>query len=163
MHSSFPHPFGRNTVSVLGGITLHEEHENCEDMARRRRRVPHTDLPYAVLVADDEVLIRSTIVAILKAEGYDAVGVKDGVAAVECAQRLEPDVVLADVSMPAMNGIEAAKRIRAALPKTRIICFSGHAESSDLLVQARNAGYHFEFLPKPLKPEALIEALKKKP
>jgi CheY-like chemotaxis protein len=160
MYSSSPHSFEQNPNGVVGGITLHDEHENCEDMARRRRTASQTDLPYAVLVADDEALIRSTIVAILKAEGYDAVAVKDGVAAVECAQRLQPDIVLADVSMPAMDGVEAAKRIRAAFPKTRIICFSGHAESSELLMQARKDGYDFEFLPKPLKPEALIRALK---
>jgi len=151
------------TTLALGGFSLQNATETCEELARRRKSLDSSDLRIAVLVADDEALIRSTVVAILQSEGYDAVGVKDGLAAVECASKLQPDVVLADVSMPTMNGIEAAKRISAALPRTRVICFSGHADSSDLLRKAQTEGFNFEFLMKPLKPEALLRALKTKP
>jgi CheY-like chemotaxis protein len=145
----------------LGASAVYDKPESCEEAAKRRK-TSSGDLGPAVLVADDEALIRSTVVEILRGEGYDAVAVKDGVAAVECASKLHPDIVLADVSMPAMNGIEAAKRIRAFFPQTRIICFSGHAQSSELLAQARKEGFDFEFLSKPLKPEILIRVLRRK-
>ncbi len=115
-----------------------------------------------MLVADDEFVIRETIVEILRGEGYDAVGVQDGAEAIECASKTEPDVFLADVSMPRMNGIDAAKLISKSHPGTRIICFSGHAATSDLLERARAEGHDFEFLPKPIRPERLISAIREK-
>jgi CheY-like chemotaxis protein len=151
-----------NQGILFGDLDFNEWPETCEEAVRRRQNSVTADLGPAVLVADDETLIRSTIIEILRSEGYDAVGVKDGAAAVQCANKLHPDIVLADISMPVMNGVEAAKRIRASLPGSRIICFSGHAESSELLAQAREEGFDFEFLPKPLKPDALIRALKSK-
>jgi CheY-like chemotaxis protein len=134
--------------------------ETCAEVAERRKKVPLAERKPLVLVADDEVIIRETIVEILRGEGYDAVGVKDGAEAVECADQVGPDVFLADVSMPRMNGIDAAKRIKRSLPTTRIICFSGHAATSELLTQAREEGHNFEFLAKPIRPQALIHTIR---
>jgi DNA-binding NtrC family response regulator len=58
-----------------------------------------------------------------------------------------------------MNGIEAAKQIREPFPTVRVICFSGHASASKLLAQARGQGHDFEFLAKPVKPDALIDTI----
>ena len=140
--------------SPLGG-----PEETCEEAAARRRCSQDAQKPL-VLVADDEFLIRATIVEILRAEGYDAVGVQDGMAAVECASKLGPDVFLTDVSMPRMNGIDAAKHIRQAFPTTRVICFSGHAATSELLAQARQEGNEFECLAKPIRPATLIQTIR---
>jgi CheY-like chemotaxis protein len=101
------------------------------------------------------------VVEILRSEGYDAVAVMDGAAAVECANRTEPQILLVDVMMPGMNGIEAAKKISQAHPEIRVICFSGHATSSELLKEAQAQGHKFEFLSKPIRPEALIKAIRK--
>ena len=87
--------------------------------------------------------------------------VMDGAAAVECASRTEPKILLVDVMMPGMNGIEAAKKISQAHPGIRVICFSGHAASSELLRDAQAQGHEFEFLSKPIRPEALIKAIRK--
>jgi len=134
--------------------------ESCEEVAARRQRSADAASKPLVLVADDEQLIRTTIVEILRAEGYDAVGVQDGMAAVECAAKISPDVFLTDVSMPRMNGIDAAKFIRQSFPATRVICFSGHAATSELLAQARREGNEFEFLAKPVRPATLIQTIR---
>jgi CheY-like chemotaxis protein len=137
--------------------------EECEQIAERRSRSgPGNARPF-ILVADDEPLIRSTIVEILRSEGYDAVGAKDGAEAVACAQKIPPDIFLADVAMPNMNGIEAAKQIKALSPKTRVICFSGHAATSELLAKAKAEGHDFDCLAKPIKPQALLRVVENTP
>src|SRR5689334_2591461 len=112
-----------------------------------------------VLVADDEPNLRSTIVEILSSEGYDAIAVVDGRDAVEHARKAPPDIFLTDLAMPGMSGIEAAKQIKVFSPKTRVIFFSGHGSSSEWLAKAKKAGYDFEVIAKPIRPEALIRAL----
>jgi CheY-like chemotaxis protein len=113
-----------------------------------------------VLVVDDEPIITETLTDILHHEGFDVVAASDGLAAVETAINLKPDIVLADVAMPRLNGVEAAKRVMAVLPKTRIILFSGQAETADLLAEARREGFEFEVLAKPVKPQQLLLTLR---
>ncbi|HSY13014.1 MAG TPA: response regulator, partial [Verrucomicrobiae bacterium] len=69
-----------------------------------------------VLVVDDEQVIADTLAKILDLNGYDASAVYTGTAAVESARSLKPDLVISDVIMPDMNGIEAAISIRGFLP-----------------------------------------------
>lgn len=145
----------------LGGLANFGMPETCEQVAERRRRAGDSETRPLILVADDESLICRTVVEILRSEGYDAVAVMDGAAAVECAGRTEPKILLVDVMMPGMNGIEAAKKISQAHPGIRVICFSGHAASSELLRDAQAQGHQFEFLSKPIRPEALIKAIRK--
>jgi len=159
--------FGRNPSkhdNLLASISLFAPfggpEESCEEVAARRQRSQDSARQPLVLVADDEFLIRATIVEILRSEGYDAVGVQDGVAAIECAAKISPDVFLTDVSMPRMNGIDAAKHIRQSFPGTRVICFSGHAATSELLAKARQEGNEFEFLAKPIRPTTLIQTIR---
>jgi CheY-like chemotaxis protein len=145
----------------VAGLTNFGTPETCEQVAERRRRAGDSDTRPLILVADDESLICRTVVEILRSEGYDAVAVMDGAAAVECASMTEPKILLVDVMMPGMNGIEAAKKISQAHPGVRVICFSGHAASSELLKEAQAQGHEFEFLSKPIRPEALIKAIRK--
>lgn len=116
-----------------------------------------------IIVVDDEPVIADTLVDILNGEGHEALAVSDGAAAVKWAGMVVPDVVLADVIMPRMDGIEAAKAIMKLVPNCRIILFSGQAASTDLLTKARADGYSFEVLAKPLNPEVLLEKLKNSP
>lgn len=136
------------------------------DDARGQDRIPSKEIPAGkrdrplILIADDEPLIRETLMTILEAEGYEVIGVADGQSAVEQALAAEPDVILADVAMPRMNGIDAAKKIRAVLPNTGIVLFSGQAETAGLLDQARREGHDFDVVPKPVRPEYLLALLK---
>jgi CheY-like chemotaxis protein len=111
-------------------------------------------------VADDERIITETLVAILDEEGFDAIAAYDGVSALEETKKLSPDVVLLDVNMPRLNGVEAAKTIFSSMPKVRIVLLSGHAETANLLAQAREAGFEFEVFAKPIKPDVLVKALR---
>jgi DNA-binding NarL/FixJ family response regulator len=98
-----------------------------------------------VLVADDHTIVRQGLVGILKASAdIEVVGeAGDGAEAVEKATKLKPDVVVLDVSMPHLNGIEAARRIRDALPGTRVLVLTMHDDEEYVLkmVRAGASGY----------------------
>lgn len=120
--------------------------------------LPNGKSPY-VLVADDERTIASTLVQILIASGFDARAVYSGENAVESAKALAPDVLITDVVMPGINGIEAAINIQSFAPGCRIILFSGQASTADLLERAEAKGYRFEILTKPVHPQVLLDQL----
>jgi len=113
-----------------------------------------------VLVADDEKVIADTLAIILNQNGYDASAVYTGTAAVEKARATRPDLVISDVIMPDMNGIDAAIKIRALLPGCKILLFSGQAATADLLEDARKRGHEFEILAKPVHPSDLLQKLR---
>jgi CheY-like chemotaxis protein len=113
-----------------------------------------------VLVVDDEQVIADTLAKILDLNGYDASAVYTGSAAVESARSLRPDLIISDVIMPDMNGIEAAISIRSFLPSCKILLFSGQAATADLLEDARAQGHEFEILAKPVHPSDLLAKLK---
>jgi CheY-like chemotaxis protein len=113
-----------------------------------------------VLVADDEKVIADTLAIILNQNGYDASAVYTGTAAVEKAKATRPDLVISDVIMPDMNGIDAAIKIRALLPGCKILLFSGQAATADLLEDARKRGHEFEILAKPVHPQDLLQKLR---
>jgi CheY-like chemotaxis protein len=113
-----------------------------------------------VLVVDDERVIADTLAIILNQHGYDASAVYTGTGAVERARQLSPDLIISDVIMPDMNGIEAAIRIRDFLPSCKILLFSGQAATADLLENARAQGHEFEILAKPVHPQDLLAKLR---
>jgi CheY-like chemotaxis protein len=113
-----------------------------------------------VLVVDDERVIADTLAIILNQHGFEAAAVYTGTAAVERAKMVRPDLVISDVIMPDMNGIEAAIHIRKFLPSCKILLFSGQAATADLLENARNQGHEFEILAKPVHPQDLLAKLK---
>jgi len=113
-----------------------------------------------VLVVDDERVIADTLATILNQNGFDASAVYTGTAAVDSARSSHPDLVISDVIMQDMNGIEAAIRIRQMLPTCKILLFSGQAATADLLEKARAQGHQFEILAKPVHPQDLLAKLK---
>ncbi|MGA7158800.1 MAG: response regulator [Acidobacteriaceae bacterium] len=116
--------------------------------------------PTRILVVDDEPLIADTIVQILNRNGFIAEAVYGGREAIDAARRLNPELVLSDVLMPHIDGVEAAISIQKFLPDTRIVLFSGQAATVEILARARKRGYHFELLAKPLHPTQLIKHLR---
>ncbi len=116
-----------------------------------------------VLVVDDEALIANTIVQILNRSGFIAEAAYGGREAIDAARRITPEIVLSDVLMPHLDGVEAAIAIQKFLPETRIILFSGQAATVEILARARTRGYHFELLAKPLHPIQLIKHLQEIP
>ncbi len=113
-----------------------------------------------VLVVDDERVIADTLAIILNKAGFEASAVYTGTGAVERARSDRPDLIISDVIMPDMNGIEAAINIRAFLPGCKILLFSGQAATADLLESARAKGHDFEILAKPVHPQDLLAKLR---
>ena len=113
-----------------------------------------------VLVVDDEPFLADTLVLILNKAGFQATAAYSGIEAVEVAKSLEPDLIISDILMPYLSGIEAMIVIRDFLPACKILLFSGHASATNLLESARARGYYFEFLPKPIYPRNLLEMLR---
>jgi CheY-like chemotaxis protein len=113
-----------------------------------------------VLVVDDERVIADTLSTILNQNGFDASTAYSGVTAVDRAREIRPELVISDVIMQDMNGIEAAIRIREILPGCKILLFSGQAATADLLERARSQGHEFEILAKPVHPQDLLAKLK---
>jgi len=122
--------------------------------------MPETTLKPKVLVADDEHVIADTLAMILSQSGFDARAVYSGEGALELAPTFEPDMLISDVIMADLNGIDAAIRIRALLPSIKILLFSGQAATADLLEKARTQGYEFEILAKPVHPQDLLNRLR---
>jgi DNA-binding NarL/FixJ family response regulator len=104
-----------------------------------------------VLVVDDHAVFRRGIQTVLRQEEDIAVvgEASDGQEAVEKALDLKPDVTLMDVRMPRMGGIEATRRIRAALPNTKVLMFSNYDAEEDLFesVKAGASGYLLKEVP----------------
>ena len=98
-----------------------------------------------VMVADDHTIVRQGLARLLEEQpDIKVVGeASTGQTAVDRAQQLKPDVVILDISMPRLNGIEAAKRIRKLLPKTKILILSmySHEHYIDELLETGVSGY----------------------
>jgi DNA-binding NarL/FixJ family response regulator len=102
-------------------------------------------VPIRVLLADDHTLVRESLAGLLQAAGGIQVVAQaaDGVAAVAAAQTCRPDVVVVDISMPRLNGIDVIRRLRSEVPDARVLVLTMHEEHEYVLhaVRAGAAGY----------------------
>ena len=117
--------------------------------------------PIKILIVDDHALLRRGLATLL---GFDkslsvAGDAKNGAEAVKAALELKPDVVVMDLSMPVMDGVEATRRIREALPSTRVLILTTYSTSVDV-ARAMKAGASGAFV-KDADDDRLIEAIHK--
>jgi DNA-binding NarL/FixJ family response regulator len=93
-----------------------------------------------LMLADDHRMLREGLSRSMREQGFDVVGeAGDGAEAVAMAQRLQPDVILMDVTMPEMDGVEACRAVRKDLPGTQVVMLTMHADQ-EVLASAIRAG-----------------------
>jgi CheY-like chemotaxis protein len=128
--------------------------------AQKMDALPETEKRIRVLLADDHDMVREGLASILSEESdIELVGeASDGQEAVQLAMRTQPDVVVIDVAMPRLNGIEATRRILAALPQARVIGLSMH-QREDMELAMREAGA-VAYLPKGDTTDSLINTIR---
>ena len=113
-----------------------------------------------ILIVDDAAFMRLTIKRMVEAHGYSVVGeAGNGIEAVKKFAEKKPDVVILDITMPEMSGIEALKRIKILNPDARIVICSALGQQ-EMLAEAIECGAQ-DFIVKPFEEERLIAALEK--
>jgi two-component system chemotaxis response regulator CheY len=111
------------------------------------------------LVVDDSVFARKNVARIVESFGGEVVGeAGDGCTAITEYDRTKPDMVLMDITMPQMEGIEAAERIVRAHPDARIVMVSSVGYQENIVAALQKGARHF--VQKPVKPEILYEVIK---
>ena len=116
-------------------------------------------MPLRVLLADDHQIVRQGLRALLEREGLSVVAeAADGRAAVMAAQAHAPDVAVLDLSMPHLNGLDAAREILAANPHTAVVLLTMHLEEHQVMAALR-AGIR-GYVVKSQAAEALVEAIR---
>jgi YesN/AraC family two-component response regulator len=115
-----------------------------------------------VLIIDDEELVLAGWEYALSSAGYQVSKASKGKDAVAIAKREKPDVVITDLFMPVMNGVEICKQIKAVSPGSDVVLISGYPEETPKFQMAFvRAGGRDLFLRKPLFKEELVEAVEK--
>ncbi len=112
-----------------------------------------------ILLVDDHPLTRSALAGLLSQHGFDVVGeASDGDEAIETAARLEPDLILLDLSMPGLDGLSALPRLREAAPKCEVVVLTASGTEENLLGAIRGgaAGYLLKSEP----PERIVDFLR---
>ena len=112
-----------------------------------------------IFIVDDEPVIASTLAAILQINGFSARFFTSPLEALAAARSESPDLVISDVAMPGISGIELAIQMRAQYPNCKILLFSGQAATLDLLEGARAQGYDFRLLQKPVHPSEFLSEI----
>ena len=112
-----------------------------------------------IFVVDDEPVIASTLAAILSNNGFDATSFVEPREALRASRIETPDLLISDVVMPSLSGIELATQVQDAWPNCKVILFSGQALTMDFLESANRAGHHFEVLTKPVHPAELLRRI----
>src|SRR5467141_4038038 len=97
-------------------------------------------MPTSVLLADDHALIRQGLKALLEKQGFQVIcEASDGQEAIRSVEKTQPDVAIIDISMPILNGVDAARELKKSSPKTKVILLTQH-EEDQYVTEALRAG-----------------------
>jgi FixJ family two-component response regulator len=112
-----------------------------------------------VFVVDDEELISNTLATILNRCGFDAVAFTQPLEALGAAEERYPAILITDVAMPVLNGIDLAIQFRAIYPRCKVLLISGSFSTGARMEEARQKGFDFPILAKPAHPKELLAKL----
>ena len=112
-----------------------------------------------ILIVDDEHTVAETLALIMRGCHYDARNAFSAEQAIEILAEWKPDLVIADVMLPQMNGIDLGCVVKANYPDCQVLLVSGHPATSELLEIASRKGTHFDILAKPLHPAAILDVV----
>src|SRR5213082_960954 len=118
------------------------------------------DQPVRLILADDHRMLRESLRRAMEDNGFDVVGeAPDGAEAVRLAEELRPDVILMDVTMPVLDGVEATRQVRDRVPGTQVVILTMHADREVLVdaIRAGAAGY----LVKDCSTEEVVDTVRK--
>ncbi len=91
--------------------------------------------------------------------GFDASFFTEPIQAIQAARYYAPDLLISEVSMPVLSGIQMAFEVQKQCPNCKVLLLSGHPDTADLLTASRANGHTFEVLPKPIHPTALLREI----
>jgi DNA-binding response OmpR family regulator len=110
-----------------------------------------------IFVVDDEAVIATTLAMILRQSGFEAHSFEKPEEALSASRGMAPDLLITDVVMPVLTGIELALQLRELFPECKVLLFSGQPATAELLHAARSKGHDFETLPKPMHPLEMLD------
>lgn len=110
-----------------------------------------------VLIVDDEKAVADTLALVFSAKGYDTLVAYSAEQAADIVSQWKPRLIILDVVLPGMNGIEFAIQIKTSCPECRVLLFSGDQNSATLVQGALAKGHEFTILAKPVHPSFFLE------
>lgn len=130
------------------------------EVARSKATASGLDFPLPlVFVVDDEPLIAETLAAILNGSGLAAYALSDATSALELAQLMPPEMLITDIAMPGINGIDLAFQVIQSIPDCEIILFSGQATALEMAASLQGRGRDVITLAKPVHPSDLLSSV----
>jgi len=109
-----------------------------------------------ILVVDDEHALADTLALILERAGYKSTAAYSALEALMVVEKQRPDLIISDVMMPVMNGIDFAVKVSKLDLGIKVLLISGHAGTQDMVEAARSDGLSLDLLAKPVLPEDLL-------
>ncbi len=113
-----------------------------------------------IFVVDDRTSVAETLVMVLVKAGFRALAFDDPTMALSAATIKHPDVLISDVIMPRMTGIDLAIAVLHVHPECHVLLYSAQIQTADLLDRAKAEGHEFEILSKPVQPTVILERLR---
>ena len=109
-----------------------------------------------ILVVDDEHALADTLALILERAGYKSTAAYSASEALLAVEKQRPDLIISDVMMPVMNGVDFAVKVSKLHLGIKVLLISGHAGTQDMVEAARSDGLSLDLLAKPVLPEDLL-------
>jgi DNA-binding NtrC family response regulator len=134
--------------------------QRLDKSTETERRKPMSNSDKRVFILDDEVVVASTLAMILRSQGIDTTSFSEPLKALEAARSRAPNLLISDISMPTISGIDLAIQVQKEFPGCKVLLFSGRADSREMLRAAGASGQAYHILAKPVYPSELLKRIR---